>query len=623
MNFIHRLSQLTHKAKLIERLPYFLLALFFAWWAGGLLAVSLLGFTPTWGFTNLFLVWQAGCEGVASFSFLFMSLMPLLFWMWLQGSLYRIMAEQIGIFIVAIAAAMSLSLAAYGSLYHISPMPLWPWDWYHLAVYNRPMISSPTSLWVFSGLAGFVMLVLYGWLYVNPHRNKLGDAHFASQFEVYKAKLFNQTGIVIAKAYHQILRVQGHEGMLVVAPMGSGKTAAVAIPNLLEWQGSVVVNDLKGELWTKTSGFRQQHLHNACYCWSPSEEKSAHRQNPFFYVSHNKNEWYRDLQLIAQSLIPTGSHETNFWIQSSRDLFLFLAMYLFETKGMATLAEIYDLAKQSNFVGWLTEVIETGENSYPDMLLRNALALINANNETRSNILQDFYSRITLFGDPIIQKNTATTDFDIRQIRKQKMSVYIHIPAREKERLSPLLTLFWAQLIDNLTIKEPDIMEEPYSVLAIMDEFGSLAKIDKLKNGASFVRSFHIVLMIIVQYIGQVESVYGKTDARSFLNMKIKMAFTLNDIQDAKYFSECIGQTTVRMRSRNISSRHSGSSVGTHYSEQLRPLMRPEEIMRLPSENAIILVEGHPPIKARKCFYFKELSYRHLFKQYNSRFLTD
>ncbi len=585
-----------------------------SWYLGGMLAVGFLGLKPGISLYNLSSIWCAGFPGIAGFSFVLLFVIAISCFGFYLGNIYRFIAENIFMIVVSAAATMSLSLALYNSLHH-SNMPLWPWDWYHIVVLNSFSISNSASLWGFSILFGMLMLFIYFWIYINPHSNKLGNAHFASVVEVYKSQLFNKTGMVIAKAYNEILRVKGHEGMLVVAPMGSGKTTAVAIPNLLEWEGSVVINDLKGELWEKTAEFRKQHLANACYNWSPSEPDSQHRQNPFFYVSPNPEYWYRDLQLIAQSLIPSGKQEQNFWLQSSRDLFLFLAMYLFTTKKMATLSEIYRLAKQPNFVAWLTEVIAEGEDSYPAVLMQNAYALLNADHETRSNMLQDFYARITLFGDPIIQRNTDHNDFDIRNIRRIKMSIYINIPEREQDRLSPLLTLFWAQFIDNVTIKEPNPQEEPYSVLAILDEFGALAKIEKLKRGASFLRSFHVILMIIVQYLGQIESVYGKVDARSFLNMKVKMTFTLNDDADAKYFSDCIGQTTVKMRSRNISNHRGGGGVAINHHDQLRPLMRPEEIMRMPKDNALILIEGGYPIQAKKCFYFKERRYKALLQK--------
>jgi len=61
------------------------------------------------------------------------------------------------------------------------------------------------------------------------------------------------------------------------------------------------------------------------------------------------------------------------------------------------------------------------------------------------------------------------------------MLFYITIPDADTERLNPLLTLFWTQLIKSMTRSEPTLIEELIPVLALMDEFGVMARINKLK----------------------------------------------------------------------------------------------------------------------------------------------
>lgn len=580
------------------------------WLSAGYVGLLLLGISPHLNAINESIILTKGQFNTGCVSLLIVTLLPLSLMGLLIGGIWRYVgAITLGL-LLGLSALLSLALLLDQAFFHLI-VSAYPWNWYALV-----MISNNDSvrahLLIITGLLLFFLIVfLFPFLPFN-RKKPLGESHFAHFFEIKKAGLFAKKGIVLAKKAGKILRVTGFEPVLVVAPMGSGKSAAFAIPNLIEWEDSVVVNDLKGELWEKTAKYRRQVLSQECYCWSPasSETENTHRYNPFDYVSHDRLFWYRDFQLIAQALIPESKNGESFWVQSSRDIFLFLSFYLFDTAGRASLGEIYNLAKQDDFFAWLTEVLEEGRGRYSDEVLRHAAALHNADARTRNNILQDFYARISLFGDPIIQKNTATSDFDLRDLRKKRMSVYIHIPEREKERLSPLLSLFWAQFIDNMTLKEPDLKTEPFAVLALLDEFGSLSRIEKLKNGNSFLRSFRIITALILQYLGQVESVYGKIDSRGFLNTKIKMIFTLNDKYDAEYISQCLGQTTIKMKGRSINRNSRDLGVTVNHSDQLRPLMRPEEIMRLPKNDALILVEGSMPIRAKKCFWFKERLYQ-------------
>jgi len=141
-----------------------------------------------------------------------------------------------------------------------------------------------------------------------------------------------------------------------------------------------------------------------------------------------------------------------------------------------------------------------------------------------------------------------------------------------------------------------------------MDEFGNMARIDKLKDGLSFLRSYRIRCIIMVQYLAQLTSIYGKEDARAFLNNKVKIAFTLNDIDDAKYFSQSIGNKTVRVTSSASNNGHGtqGGSYSHNTSHQACALMRADEIMQMSKKHEIILIEAQPLIKARKCYWFEE-----------------
>ncbi|MGL2859346.1 type IV secretory system conjugative DNA transfer family protein, partial [Helicobacter pylori] len=68
---------------------------------------------------------------------------------------------------------------------------------------------------------------------------------------------------------------------LIIAPPGSGKTAAVAVPNLLNVPSSCVVLDIKGELFDLTAGYRQQVLKNKIFVFDPLGNDNTLKFNPF------------------------------------------------------------------------------------------------------------------------------------------------------------------------------------------------------------------------------------------------------------------------------------------------------------------------------------------------------
>lgn len=334
------------------------------------------------------------------------------------------------------------------------------------------------------------------------------------------------------------------------------------------------------------------------------------RYNPFFYVSSDAELRIRDLQLIAQILIPETKVGDSFWAISSRELFLTLSLYLIETNRMPTLEKIHDLSKQSDFFIWLLTQVNENDQIYFKHLKQNAYSLLQTDEKTQKNILKDFHSRLSLFNDPIVGYAASDNDFDFSEIRRKKMSIYIMIPDSDKERLSPLLTLFWVQLINAISAHEP-MADEPYSVLALMDEFGNMSRINKLKDGMSFLRSYHMRCIVMVQHLAQISSIYGRYDAKSFFNSKVKIAFALNDIDDAQFISKSLGSKTVKVSSSTVNS-GSGDNPGTRSDStnfQSRPLLAPDEMMRLPSRQAIILMESKNPIKAYKYCWYEQAKY--------------
>jgi type IV secretion system protein VirD4 len=535
--------------------------------------------------------------------------------LWLEGGIKRAIAQQMLFYWVSFLFLSALGLALFIYWEELNFQP-YPWFIISLFLQLPEKITNHLIFCLLASYSSLFFLLIWKCFSTKTKAEKIfGHAHFANAFEIQKAGLYAAHGLILGKAYGKTLKLPGFEGALVVAPTGSGKTTAIAIPNLLEWTGSGVFNDLKGELYRLTATYRKDNLKNECFLWAPADiHKNTACYNPFFYVSDHPDLRIKDLQLIAETLIPATKLGDGFWYQSSREIFLTLSLFLLETKGMATLSEIHDLSKQESFFAWLAnEIIDHEE--FSKSLKQNAFALLGADEKTQKNILKDFHSRMGLFNDPLVGYATSKNDFDFRELRKKKMSIYIQIPDGDKERLSPILTLFWAQLIHVISEREPQA-DEPYGVLALMDEFGNMARINKLKDGLSFLRSYRMRCIIIVQYLAQIYSVYGRYDAKGFLNSKVKIAFALNDREDAKFFSESLGNKTIKVSSSSVNTSHGDhpGSRSENINFQPRLLMTPDEIMQLSDKKAIILMEARSPIKADKCYWFKDCNYQGLLK---------
>src|SRR5947209_13532401 len=96
------------------------------------------------------------------------------------------------------------------------------------------------------------------------HEEKLHTARFARTDELAQliSTVFHETSLLLGTtSFQRLLRVAQTQARrelgnpLVVAPTRGGK-GLLATSQLLSWPRSVIINDIKGELFAQTAGYR-------------------------------------------------------------------------------------------------------------------------------------------------------------------------------------------------------------------------------------------------------------------------------------------------------------------------------------------------------------------------------
>jgi len=463
-----------------------------------------------------------------------------------------------------------------------------------------------------------VITALIGYLIfekIRPAHKVLGNAHFASGLEVQRAGFLKQEpeSIIIGKKFGAPIYANGFEHVLVFAPSGSGKTRSISIPNLFFYPYSVVCNDVKLTQFKATSGYREKVLANKIYCWAPANpEFKTHRFNPLSLISTDAIRRITDIQRIAHILIPDNPKAEPIWTRAARNLFKALMLYLLDTPARpTTLGEINRLIKQQDFDEWLVHVL-TQTNSYDADFYRNGFSYINNHEKTRRSILLEFSGYFELFDDPIVDAATSASDFDISQLRREKTTIYIGFSDDDMERLSPILTLFWQQLISVMIQEVPDLKTEPYPLLCLIDEFSSLGRIDRLRRSLKLLREYRVRCILMFQYIAQTYEKYTHDEAKAFTNIKTKIAYTTEDPSDAEFISKILGTRTKRIVTHSASHQQQGVSNSKNIAYQAIPLLRPEQVSKLSSRVALIMRSGNHPVKAGQYIWYKESAMKDL-----------
>lgn len=135
----------------------------------------------------------------------------------------------------------------------------------------------------------------------------------------------------------------------------------------------------------------------------------------------------------------------------------------------------------------------------------------------------------------------------------------------------------------------------------MLDEFYNIGKIPDFDKKLATFRSLRISSDIIVQSISQLKEMYEDRQSKITSNCSIIILLGANDIEDCKWFSEQIGQTTIKSKSVNIDNKGiiQGASGGS-ISDNSQDLMRPEAIRSMPGDQSLIIVQGQMPMKDKK-----------------------
>ena len=489
------------------------------------------------------------------------------------------------------------------------------------------------SLFYASLVVYFVPLyvVLNGVL--QKHRRALhGSARWANDKEIRQAGLVQDDGILIGKHKGDILHFPGQQFVILAAPTRSGKGVGVVIPNLLTYRGSVVVLDIKQENYTITAGYRQRVLKQETWLFNPFAEDRdpetgrpaprTHRYNPLSSITDGV---FRvgDILAIGNAIWPTGGKDA-FWNDNARNLFLAIVLFLCELRDRGQKEEglpdypvtMGEVLRQSSGRGsgqtvkkYLQGLIET----YPWLSgeCLDAMAnFLSASDDVLASILSTFNAPLTIWRNPVVDAATSQNDFDLADVRTRPMSVYIGITPDHLEDAKLLVNLVFSQLVNLNTKQLPQ--DNParyrYPCLLLMDEFTAIGKVNILAKAVSYIAGYNLRLLPIIQSLSQLESVYGKEDARTFLtNHALQILFAPREQKDANEYSEMLGTFTEKGISESRSKQildPKGSSESI--SDQKRALMMPQELKELGQWKEIILLENTKPILCDKIRYYDD-----------------
>lgn len=464
---------------------------------------------------------------------------------------------------------------------------------------------------------GVPALLIY---FANLENKKLfGDARWATLAEIREAGLMSDFGIIVGKLGNRYLMLANQLFVMIAAPTRSGKGVSIVIPNLLSFMDSAVVLDIKRENFEKTAGFRAKYGHEV-FLFDPfSRTRQTHCYNPLSFISRNPNVRIGDIISIANILYPTPERADPMWSEQARNLFVGIVLTLCETPELPlTLGEVlrfstYGGKTPREFLPKLIKTRIQQERPLSDACVDAFARFCRLPDETLGGIQSSFESPLLMWANPLVDAATSKSDFSFRDVRKKKMSVYIHMTVKQVTESPHLVNLMFSQLIhfntEELPEQNPDLR---YQCLLLMDEFTSMGRIQILAKGVGFIAGYNLRLMPIIQSKAQLVVTYGRDEAENFVtNHACLVWFAPQQLKDSREYSEILGYQTVKGESTSRQTSFSrGGSLSRSENDQKRALLLPQEVMKIGKKRQIVMMEHCSPILCDKITYYKDEKFK-------------
>ena len=400
---------------------------------------------------------------------------------------------------------------------------------------------------------------------------------------------------------------QGH--VLTVAPTGTGKGVGAVIPNLLAYEGSAIVLDIKGENFAVTARTRASMGQEICLI-DPFGVTGAKPQglNWFDVIDISSQDCVSISENLAEMLvIPSEAGGDSIHFEETarellRGLLLFIATLPPERRNMGELRRLITLPSEE-FLEVLTDMAISKLGF--EVIARTANNFIAKPEKERGSVLSTAQRHTNFLDDPRIVAALERSDFTMADLKTKAKTIYIVLPPNKLATNSRFLRGFIGLALAAITGSN---IRPRLPVVFMLDEFAQLGRMAAVEDAIPLVRGYGAAFWIFVQDLSQIKAVYPKW--QTFLANAAQQYFGVADYDTARYVSEMLGQTTVEFQTRSTSNQdfkfgHGSTSTSQQFTG--RALLTPDEVMK--NRGAMVFIAGERPYGLQPLNYLSDPEY--------------
>ena len=401
--------------------------------------------------------------------------------------------------------------------------------------------------------------------------------------------------------------------LAVYGSSGSMKTRSFCVNRILQAAvrgESLIISDPKSELYEKSS----EYLRDQGYC-----VKVFNLVNPENSDSWNCLSEVEGQELMAQLFVDVIIKNTinngkgdHFWDSCEMNLLKALVLYVDQSyaEQNRNIGEVYRLLTLSGE----SDLDSLFENLPPTHPAKAPYSLYKQASDTvRSGVIIGLGSRLQVFQSELIKKITTRDEIDL-ELPGQERCAYFLVTSDQDSTFDFLASLFLSFCFIKLVRyadKNCEGGKLPVPVHVLGEELTACGTIPDLSRRLSVIRSRNISMSCVFQNLAGLQNRYplnlwqeilGNCDAQLFLGC--------TDELTAEFISSRTGLASVSVSSK---SKQLGTWRISNYTPEYRetsgvgkrPVLTPDEVLRLPITQALVIIRGQKVLKVNKLDYSK------------------
>jgi type IV secretion system protein VirD4 len=412
------------------------------------------------------------------------------------------------------------------------------------------------------------------------------------------------------------LYAEQRHALVAFGPPQSGKSAGLAVPALLEWNGPAVASSIKTDLLGVTVAHRREL--GTVFVFDPFELSGAasHTWSPL----DRAGTWDGALE-VAWRLAATGELDQrgveggDFWAIAAEQRLAPLLFTAARTGGGIPALTRWTYGQGARELD--EALARVAGEAQDDAELADAHAAYDAvrafesqADRTRSSIEATAQALLRAYRFTRVARSAQSSQITADQLLDEPATLYLIGDAKASKLLRPIFLALLGEVVDRAYERATlagGRLELP--LLLCLDEAGNVTPLPNLAEIASTAPSHNIQLVSIFHDVAQARSRYGRQAETVINSHRARMLLPgVADLDTLRYFAGLIGDEEVHEITRTTGAGGTSRSTG----RRRRPLLAAEALRLLPDRHALLIYGRLAPVLLRLRMWFKDRGLRRL-----------